>query len=51
MENSNSKQVLLSMIGIAILIIAVVGVSFAFFTYSKTGEKNLSLKMQLIMLY
>ncbi len=40
MENSNSKQVLLSMIGIAILIIAVVGVSFAFFTYSKTGEKN-----------
>ncbi len=40
MENNNSKQVLLSIIGIAVLVIAVVGVSFAFFTYSKTGESN-----------
>ena len=41
MNNENStKQVLLSIIGIAILVVAVVGVSFAFFTYSKTGEKN-----------
>ncbi len=41
MDNKNStKQVLLSVIGIAILVVAVVGVSFAFFTYSKTGEKN-----------
>lgn len=36
MEN-NSKQALLSIVGIAILVIAVVGVSFAFFTYSKEG--------------
>ncbi len=42
MNNGNSsKQVLLSVVGIAILVIAVVGVSFAFFTYSKTGENQL----------
>ncbi len=42
MGNGNSsKQVLLSVLGIAILVIAVVGVSFAFFTYSKTGENQL----------
>ncbi len=40
MENNNSKQILFSIIGIAILIIAVVGVSFAFFTYSRTGTTN-----------
>ena len=39
MEN-NSKQAILSIVGIAILVIAVVGVSFAFFTYSKSGTKN-----------
>ncbi len=39
MQN-NSKQIVLSLIGIVLLIIAVVGVSFAFFTYSKTGSKN-----------
>ena len=39
MEN-NSRQAVLSIVGIAILVIAVVGVSFAFFTYSKTGTKN-----------
>ncbi len=39
MEN-NSKQAILSIVGIAILVIAVVGVSFAFFTYSKQGETN-----------
>jgi len=37
---NNSKQVVLSIIGIAILVIAVVGVSFAFFTYSKQGTTN-----------
>ena len=37
---NNSKQAVLSIIGIAILVIAVVGVSFAFFTYSKTGTTN-----------
>ena len=41
MENnqSNSKQVLLSVLGVVILVVAVVGVSFAAFSYSKTGEK------------
>jgi len=39
MEN-NSKQAVLSIVGIAILVIAVVGVSFAFFTYSRTGTTN-----------
>jgi len=39
MEN-NSKQAVLSIVGIAILVIAVVGVSFAFFSYSKTGTTN-----------
>ena len=39
MEN-NSKQAVLSIVGIAVLVIAVVGVSFAFFTYSKEGSTN-----------
>ena len=39
MEN-NSKQAVLTIVGIAILVIAVVGVSFAFFTYSKQGVEN-----------
>ena len=39
MERKNSsKQVLLSVLAVAILVVAVVGVSFAFFTYSKQGE-------------
>lgn len=37
---NNSKQTILSIVGIAILVIAVVGVSFAFFTYSRTGTTN-----------
>ena len=37
---NNSKQAVLSIVGIAILVIAVVGVSFAFFTYSRTGTEN-----------
>ena len=41
MSNSNSnKQVLLSVIGVAILVVAVVGVSFAFFNYTRTGPAN-----------
>ena len=41
MSNSNSsKQVLLSVIGVAILVVAVVGVSFAFFNYTRTGGAN-----------
>lgn len=41
MEQSNqSKKVLLSVIGVAILVVAVVGVSFAFFNYTRTGGTN-----------
>ena len=39
MKENNSKQVLLSVLGVAILVVAVVGVSFAAFSYSKTGEQ------------
>ena len=38
MNNNSSKQILLSVIGVAILVIAVVGVSFAFFSYIYNGE-------------
>ena len=38
MNGNSSKQVLLSVLGIAILVVAVVGVSFAFFSYTKTGS-------------
>lgn len=37
---NNSKQALLSIVGVAILVVAVVGVSFAFFTYSKSGAQD-----------
>ncbi len=40
-KNNNShqtNQVLLSVLAVAILVVAVVGVSFAFFTYSKQGS-------------
>ena len=41
MEQSNqSKRVLLSVIGVAILVVAVVGVSFAFFNYTRAGQQN-----------
>ena len=41
MSNSNSsKQVLLSVIGVALLVVAIVGVSFAFFNYTSTGQTN-----------
>ena len=40
MNGNSSKQVLLSVLGIAVLVVAVVGVSFAFFTYSKAGTSN-----------
>ena len=39
MKDNNSKQVLLSVLGVAILVVAVVGVSFAAFSYSRTGEQ------------
>ena len=37
-EQNSSKQILLSVLGVAILVVAVVGISFAAFNYSKTGE-------------
>ena len=40
MNNNSSKQVLLSVIGVAILVVAVVGVSFAFFSFTNTGDAN-----------
>ena len=39
-QTNSSKQVLLSVIGVAILVVAVVGVSFAFFNYTRTGAAN-----------
>jgi hypothetical protein len=40
MINNTSKQILLSVIGVAVLIIAVIGVSFAFFTYTRIGANS-----------
>ena len=37
MKSNSSKQVVLSIVGVAILVVAIVGVSFAFFTYTRTG--------------
>ena len=37
MDSNSSKQVVLSIVGVAILVVAIVGVSFAFFTYTRTG--------------
>ena len=39
MKENSSKQILLSVLGVAILVVAVVGVSFAAFSYTRTGEK------------
>ncbi len=39
MNNNSSKQILLSVLGVAILVVAVVGVSFAAFTYTKPGTQ------------
>ncbi|MEG1597475.1 MAG: hypothetical protein RR359_04290 [Bacilli bacterium] len=40
MERNNSGQMLLSILGVAILVVAVVGVSFAFFTYTGEGKTD-----------
>ena len=43
-NNSNSsKQILISILGVAILIVAVVGISFAAFTYVGPGSKTNSI--------
>ncbi len=39
MEKKNNK-VLLEIIGIAILLVSVIGLSFAFFNYTRTGQAN-----------
>lgn len=39
MKDNNSKQVLLSVLGVAILVVAVVGVSFAAFNYTDSGTQ------------
>lgn len=39
-ETNNSKKIIFLIIGVAILTIAVVGISFAYFSYSKIGVKN-----------
>lgn len=39
MENSLSRQILLSILGLAILVVAVVGVSYAIFSTTLTGSK------------
>ncbi|MBQ6547185.1 MAG: hypothetical protein IJL74_04230 [Bacilli bacterium] len=44
MENNSKRTLILSIIGILVLVIAVVGVSFAMFTFSGTGTKENVLK-------
>lgn len=39
MKNDSKKQLVLSIIGIIVLVVAVVSVSYAAFSYSKAGEK------------
>ncbi len=39
-NNNTNKQIMFSLIGIAILIVAVVGVTYAFFNYTRTGAAN-----------
>ncbi len=39
MDQNNSRQILLSVLGVAILVVAVIGVSFAAFQFGQTGEK------------
>ena len=41
MNNNKNKQILFGIIGILILVIAVVGVTFAFFNYTRTGNDNI----------
>ena len=43
MDDNNSKKILLTVLGVAILIVAVVGISFALFTSNDqiTGENTI----------
>ena len=40
MEENSSRKVLLSVLGVAILVVAVIGVSFALYSTSSTGKVN-----------
>ena len=40
MEENSSRKVLLSVLGVAILVVAVIGVSFALYSTSSTGNNN-----------
>ena len=40
MENNNKKTLILSIVGILVLVIAVVGVSFAMYSFTGTGTKE-----------
>lgn len=40
MENSDSKEILLSIFGIALLVLAVAGISYAVFTFSEVGKRE-----------
>lgn len=40
MEDNGSKNVLLSVLGVAILVVAVVGISFALFSVNSTSDTN-----------
>ena len=40
MEKNDSKEILFSILGIFILVILVIGISFAAFSFSQTGEKT-----------
>lgn len=40
MENSDSKEILLSIFGIALLVLAITGISYAVFTFSDMGKKE-----------
>lgn len=40
MEKNDSKEILFSILGIFVLVILVIGVSFAAFSFSQTGEKT-----------
>ncbi len=44
MEKTNSKQIILSVIAVIVLVIAVVGVSFAMYTFSATGTSEATIQ-------
>lgn len=44
MENNNKKTLILSIVGILVLVIAVVGVSFAMYSFTGTGSKTNEIK-------